>query len=60
MFAIEIGTGENAKILPNPGEYKLTNLNGTIGYLICEDKGIAEAISNHGALSNDLINKKKS
>lgn len=58
LFALEIGTEENSRILPNPGDFIIPKSQRVTGYLICEDKGIAEAISNYRATPDEQTKRR--
>jgi hypothetical protein len=59
FFAIEIGSGENTQIFPNPGNFILPENQRVTAYIIAADKDVADKISNYKSSKNDSDSKFK-
>jgi hypothetical protein len=58
LFAIEIHDRVPSRIIPNPGEYVITDRSKVSGYIISEDKSVADEISNLKAGDDDFARRK--
>jgi len=59
LFALELGIGDSTKIYPNPGDLIITKSSKITGYVISEDKEIADAISNYLITPEEAEAKKR-
>lgn len=53
IIAIEIESDESTRILPNPGDFIIPNSHRVTGYIIAEDKSVADQIGTYKNMDGD-------